>query len=135
MREAALAVVGQDDEIGVRQQAIVIGEFRRENLVRRRGLEIDAQQLLLAADHAQLDGRRQRRIAMERRRHVFAGEHARERRTRLIVADDGQQRRPRAQRRRVARDVGGAAGRSSVRAILTTGTGASGEMRSTSPNQ
>jgi hypothetical protein len=41
----------------------------------------------------------------------------------------------RAQCRRVARDVGSATGRSSVRAILTTGTGASGEDALASPNQ
>ena len=50
VREPALAVVGQDHEIGVREQPVEVGELGREHLVRRRGLEIDAQQLLLAAD-------------------------------------------------------------------------------------
>ena len=103
------AVIGQDDEIGVRHQALVVGELGGQHLVRRRGLEVDAQQLLLAADHAQLDGRRQRRVAQERRRTRSRGEQARERRAGLVVADDGQQRSPARQRCRVARDVGGAA--------------------------
>jgi hypothetical protein len=53
-----------------------------------------------------------------------------ERRRRLVVADDRQQRRARAERRGVARDVAAPPGRSSARRIFTTGTGASGEMRS-----
>ena len=49
-------------------------------------------------------------IAVERRAHALGREQALERRAGLVVADHRQQRRLRAQRRRVARDVGGAAG-------------------------
>ena len=93
VREPALAVIGEDQEIGVGEQPVEVGELGREHLVRRRGLEIDAQQLLLAADDAQLDRRGQRRVAMERRLHAVGGEQPLERCAGLVGAGDGQERR------------------------------------------
>mgnify|MGYP003693791417 CR=1 FL=1 len=86
--------------------------------MRRRGLEVDAQQLLpLAPDHAQLDRRRQRCVAMQRRTHACRRRSSRSSSVpRLVVADDADQRHLRAERRGVARDVRRAAGTLFVRA-------------------
>ena len=54
---------------------------------------------------------------------------------RLVVPDHAQQPSLRAERGRVARDVRRAAETVFLRCTCTTGTGASGEMRLTSPNQ
>ena len=110
VREPALAVVGEDEEVRVGEQAFEVGQLGRQHLVRGRGLEIDAQQLLLARDDAHLDGRGQRRVAVKRRLHAVGREQALERGAGLVGAGDRQQRGPRAQRRRVARDVGRSAG-------------------------
>jgi len=63
--EAALAVIRQHDRIGRTQAGVELGKARRQQFVRRRRLEVDAQQLLLASDDTQLDGGRQRAIAQE----------------------------------------------------------------------
>ena len=68
--------------------------------------------------------------------HAIGGEQALQRRAGFVGADHRQQRRLRAECGRVARDVGRAAGALLASAsTLTMGTGASGDMRSTSPNQ
>ena len=65
-----------------------------------------------------------------------AGEQPLERRAGFVVAGDRQQRdAARPAPRRCARRWRRRRGAPRVRAIFTTGTGASGEMRSTSPNQ
>ena len=51
------------------------------------------EQLLLAADDAQLHRRRHRAIAMERGSHVLAGEEPVQRAPRLVVPDDADERR------------------------------------------
>ena len=42
MREPAFAVVGEDHGVELGERALVVRELRRQNLVRGRGLEIDA---------------------------------------------------------------------------------------------
>ena len=105
--------------------------------MRRRGLEVDPQQLLLARDHAKLDRRRQRRVAQER-----ACERARPRGARSSVVPGFVVAGDRSAASRVAPSaatlratLAAPPGRSSMRVIFATGTGASGDMRSTSPNQ
>ena len=108
MRQASLAVVGQDHDIGVRQALLEFVELRLQRFVARRILEVDAQQLLLTADHAKLHGRRERRIALQARRDAVRGEQALHAAAGLVVADDGQQRDLRADRGGIACDVRGA---------------------------
>jgi len=57
MRESALGVVGEDDDVGHRDARIELRTLGLQRFGRRRILEVDAQQLLLATDHAQLDRR------------------------------------------------------------------------------
>src|SRR5438132_1088183 len=64
--KASLAVVGKHDRVEVGQRTLIVGELGREDLVRRQGLEVDAQQLLLTTDHTQLDRSRQGRVAVQR---------------------------------------------------------------------
>lgn len=54
MRQPALAVVRQNHHVAVGQQLRIGFQLGRQHLVARLGLEIDAQQLLLTADDAQL---------------------------------------------------------------------------------
>src|SRR5436309_2028088 len=74
--------------------------------MRRRGLEVDAQQLLLATDDTELDGRRQHRVTMERGAHVVLAKKTLQRASLLVVPDDADQRHLRAKRSRVTRDIG-----------------------------
>ena len=109
MGEPALAVIGQHQHIAAGQQRFEIRQLVRQYLMAGQGLEIDAQQLLLPADHAQLHRGGNARILEQAgddflRLDQFAQAHAG-----LVVADHRQQRRARAQRGRIARDVGGAA--------------------------
>src|SRR5438045_1142669 len=71
VREPAFAIVRHHHDVDFVQQPLVIRELRREQLVRRRLLEIDPQQLLASREHAKLDGCRERSIAQERRRHAI----------------------------------------------------------------
>jgi hypothetical protein len=103
--------------------------------VRRRVLEVDAQQLLLRAEHAELD---RRSIAGSRWNDVWTFASASSARARVPassapVTDSNVTGAPSAAALRAT--FAAPPGRSSLRAIRTTGTGASGEMRSTSPNQ
>jgi hypothetical protein len=91
--------------------------------------------LLLAANHAQLDRGADRRIDMQAdidaaRSPASAAGSARPRRRRRPTAAT---RAPSAATLRAT--LAAPPGRSSLRPTLTTGTGASGEMRATSPNQ
>jgi len=72
-------------------------------------LEVDAQELLRAADDAQLHDRRQPRVALEERLDAALGEHRLEATAVLVVADRGEQARVRTERLDVPGDVGGAA--------------------------
>ena len=80
-----------------------------EHLVVGLLLEIDAQQLLRAADDAQLDDRRQSRIALEQRLDAALLEQRLEPAAVLVVADRRQQAGMRAERLDVPGDVGRAA--------------------------
>ena len=73
--------------------------------MRRQRLEVDAQQLLLPPDHPQLDRRRQPRIAVKRRAHMLLAEQALERASRLVIANDADQRCLGTQRGDVARNI------------------------------
>ena len=110
MREPALAVVGQHQHVAVGEQRLEIGQLVRQHFVAGQGLEIDAQQLLLPADHAQLDRGGNARILVQAGDDMLGFDQLAQARAGLVVADHRQQRRPRAQRRRIARDVGRAAG-------------------------
>ncbi len=105
MQQAALAVVGEDDGIGLGDEALVIIELRRERFVARRALEVDAQQLLLVADHAQLHRGGKRWIAMQRGLDVFAAHQLLERIAGFVRPDHREKRRTALQRGDVARDV------------------------------
>jgi hypothetical protein len=91
--------------------------------------KIDAQQLLLPADHAQLDGGADRGILMQ----ADIDPARRQQRCRLRPAssspttDSSATRAPSAAQLRAT--LAAPPGRSSLRSTLTTGTGASGEMR------
>ena len=87
MGEAAFAVIRHYDNVDFAEQPFVVGELGRQKLVRRRLLEIDPQQLLLARNHAELDGGCDRRIAQEQRRDALAFEQSFQCIARLIVAD------------------------------------------------
>jgi len=64
MRQTALAIVRQHDDVGPLEQAFEFTQLGRQHFVARRRLEIDAQQLLAATDHAQLHRGRQARIVV-----------------------------------------------------------------------
>ena len=72
-------------------------------------LEVHAQQLLVAADHAQLHGRLQARIALEVGGDAGFAQQGFEPVARLIVADHAQEAGLRAQCGDVVGDVGGCA--------------------------
>ena len=72
-------------------------------------LEVDAQQLLRAADDAQLDDRRQPRVALEQGLDAALAEQGFEPVSVLVVADGGDQARVGAERLDVPGHVGGAA--------------------------
>jgi hypothetical protein len=136
VRERPLAVVGQHEH-GVARD---LGAHRRELGLERgragRLLEVDPHQLLLARDHAQLDDGGELGLVRQPRRDAGFGGQRLDAAAGLVLADHADQGRARSQRREVARDVGGAAPaarRCGPRAA--PGTGASGEMRWTSPNQ
>ncbi len=54
VREPALTVVGQDDYVPIGDHPFVVRELVEQDFVTWRGLEIDAQHLLLPSDHAKL---------------------------------------------------------------------------------
>ena len=107
--QAALAIIREDDHIGLRHPLLEVGQLGLQDFVRRRRLEVDAQQLLLAADDAQLDRGVDVAVDMQSGIDLLLFEQAGERAARFVVADDREQAGEGAERRRVARDVGGAA--------------------------
>ena len=52
MRQPTLAVIGQHNDVTVRQLPLEFGQLGPQHFMRRRGFEIDTQQLLLSADDA-----------------------------------------------------------------------------------
>src|SRR3954468_19626528 len=67
VREAPFAVVGENHSIAFAERALEFLELGREHLARRGLLEIDAQELLLAADDAQLLRRVELVVAVQAR--------------------------------------------------------------------
>ena len=108
--EAALAVIGQDHDVDRLHQRLVLGHLRLQQRVGRRHLEIATEQLLLTADHAQLDDRRERRVGLENGADTGRRKQPRKAAAGLVVADNRKQRRAGAKTRRIARNVRGATG-------------------------
>jgi hypothetical protein len=133
--QPALAIVGQDDHIGVGYPALEIGQLGLQDLVRRRRFEIDTQQLLLTADDAQFDDGVDIRVDMQPGIDLPFLEQTAQGTPGIVIADDRQQRRPAPSEAALRATLAAPPRRSSCRSTLTTGTGASGEMRLTSPNQ
>ena len=136
VRQAALAVVGEQDRVVGRQRRSYSARHAREHLVIGLVLEVDPEQLLGPADDAQLDDRVELGVAAEQQPHALRFEQSRAAPRRFVG------RRPRVTS--VARapsvltlraTLAAPPRRSSSRLTRTTGTGASGEMRSTAPNQ
>ena len=109
MGQSALAVIRQDHHIGVGQHFLEIRQLAEQHFVTRRRLEIDAQQLLLPPDHAQLDGGIESFIAVQHHVDALVVQQAGQAVARLVLARHRQQGNPGAQRRGIARHVGGAA--------------------------
>ena len=101
----------------------------------RRVLEVDAHELLLAPDHAQLDRGVQSWIGCSCAFDALLAQELAAACPASSSSTTESRLTVRAQRGRVARDVRRAAGALLERSNFTTGTGASGEMRPTSPNQ
>jgi hypothetical protein len=110
VRQPTLAVIGEHHDVVAREARLELGELVGQHLVRRCGLEVDAQQLLLSTDNAQLDGGRDRRIAVQAGADTLRPDEALERVPGIVLADYRQQAHGRAERCRVPRHVCRAAG-------------------------
>jgi hypothetical protein len=97
VRQAALAVVGEHYHVAVGERGLELGELRGERLARRRLLEVDAQQLLLAADDAQLLRGVDLAVAVQARLDAFLHQQRGELVAWLVAPDDRQQARARLQ--------------------------------------
>jgi hypothetical protein len=86
VQEPALAVVGEHDGVGLAHAALVLVELRRQDLMAGGALEIDAQELLLVADDAELHRGRKRRVAMQRAIHLLRATSLFQRVARLVIA-------------------------------------------------
>ena len=93
----------------VAERTFVVSQHAGEHFVVRLVLEVDADELLRAADDAQLDDGVQLRVFAQDRGHAFALEQLAQPACGLVGADDGEERGARRQRLHVERDVGGAA--------------------------
>ena len=109
MGEAALAVIGQDHHIKIRQQRLKLVQFIRQHCVPRAGLKIHAQQLLLATDDAQLGGGFEIRIGPQSHTKGLGVKQRRQRCARLVLPDYRQQADLRAQCGGIARHIARAA--------------------------
>ncbi len=107
MLEPAFAIVGQNHQIGILQSGLEVGKLGHQHFVTRLVFEVDAQQLLLAADDTQLDCRGQRRIAVQLRIDSLGLQQFLNASGRLVLADDRQQTGVGSDRGDVARHVGG----------------------------
>jgi len=105
VRHAALAVIGEQDQVALRQRGAILRELRGEHLARGGALEIKPHELLLAADDAQLFGRADRAVAVEVGLDAALLEQACELASGLVVADHRGRARARAKRGAVVRDV------------------------------
>jgi len=109
VREAPFAVVGENHRVAFGERALEFLELGREHLARRGLLEIDAQELLLAADDAQLLRRVELAIAVQARLDAFLLDQLLELRARLVAPHHREQACVRAERLAVPRHVGRAA--------------------------
>ena len=91
------------------QQLFELGRLRGQHFVFGRVFKIQAQQLLLAADHAQLDRGLELRVAAEAGRDARAGHQGFELVAGFVVADHTEQRGPRAHGHDVVSHIGRAA--------------------------
>ena len=107
--QAALAVVGKDHRIAGSDTALEFGQLGLQDFMRGRRLEVDAQQLLLAADDTQFDRGVDFTVDVQNGIDFTIDQQTGQAAPRFVVADHGQQRRSGAQGHRVARDVGGTA--------------------------
>jgi len=104
-----VAVVGENHDIAIGQARLEIRQLCLQHFMIRRVLEIDAQQLLLAADHSKFDGGTELGILVQAALDAGVVHQACQALPRLVGTDHRQQRDARTQRRAVARDVRGAA--------------------------
>ena len=105
VRQPALAVVGQDDDVPIGDHPLVVRELVEQDLVTRRGLKVDTQHLLLPSDHAQLHDGGNVTVVVQSGVNVGSFQKLRERAPRLIVSDDREQGHVRTKRRGVGRHV------------------------------
>ncbi len=135
VRQAALRVVRHQDHVVFRQQGVEAREAGAQDLVRRRILKVDPQQLLLPRQHPQLDGGEQFGVRVRETPRPCSPPAIRRcaRRARRARPRTGGPPGRRAAALRAT--LAAPPSRSSLRCTCTTGTGASGEMRFTSPNQ
>ncbi len=106
MREAALAIIGEQHRVVLGQHAFVIRQHRLQDFMVRLILEIDSDQLLRATDDAQLDDGVELRIAAQHGGDALLFEQLAQAPRRLVVADHRQQGALRAQRLDVEGHVG-----------------------------
>src|SRR6185503_5492370 len=104
--QPALAVVGKDDHVALGQRAAEVLELGREHLARRRLFEVDAQELLAAADDAQLLRGGQAAVVVQARVDAHFFQQLLERPAGLVAADHREQARARAELGAVPGDVG-----------------------------
>ena len=109
-RQRSLVIVFDDHDIGVADVRAKSALETRLDIYRDRLLEIHPQHLLATADHAHFQNRRPVDHVDEFAAHVRGTELLLERRCRIVVADDADQRHVDPQRREVQRHVRGAAG-------------------------
>ena len=71
MSQSALAVVREQHHVVPWQLALEVGQHLRQHLVVGFPFKVDAQQLLVAADHAQLDDGLQGRVLAQHGSHAL----------------------------------------------------------------
>ena len=127
--QPALAVVGQHDDVVAGSNALKSAQLVAQHVVARALLEIDPQQLLLAADHAQLDRGRDRGVVMQAAAMPLVAAAALHLRAGLVVPTTASRPLCAPSAAALRATLAAPPRRSSRCSIRTTGTGASGEMR------
>ena len=110
VRQTALAVVREQNHVAGVEHPGVIGQLFAQHLAARLRLEIDAQELLLPPDHAQLDRGGERRVAVQAGMDALLRQKALQPLACLVITHDGEQRSARPQCRGIAGHVGRPAG-------------------------
>ena len=106
MGQAAFAVIGKQNGLVLRQERAKLVGLRGQHFGLRGVLEVGAQQLLLAANHAQLDGGFELRVTAQARRDAGLGQQGLELVTGVVVTHHAQKADLRAQRDHVVGHVG-----------------------------